>query len=94
MIKDLVQITNELDDSKLFLENIALIENELKIKTSKKKTKYLINMLWSIVEVSDDKNLYKKTLNYILGNFESFYEHPEVRTLVFQIIGNIKIELM
>ncbi len=51
-------------------------------------------MLWSIVEVSDDKNLYKKTLNYILGNFESFYEHPEVRTLVFQIIGNIKIELM
>ena len=39
MIKDLVQITNELDDSKLFLENIALIENELKIKTSKKKNK-------------------------------------------------------
>ena len=94
LIKDLVKITNELNDSELLLENIKLIKNELKIKATKKKTKFLINMLWSIVEISDDKNLYAKTLNYLLKDFETYYAEPEVRTLVFQIIGNLKIQLM
>ena len=94
LIKDLVKITNELNDSELLLENIKLIENELKIKASKEKTKFLINLLWSIVEISDDKKLYEKTLNYLLTDFETYYAEPEVRTLVFQIIGNLKIELM
>ena len=94
LIKDLVTITNELNDSELLLENIKLIKNELKIKATKKKTKFLINMLWSIVEISDDRNLYEKTLNYLLKDFETYYAEPEVRTLVFQIIGNLKIQLM
>ena len=94
LIKDLVKITNELNDSELLLENIKLIENELKIKASKEKTKFLINLLWSIVEISDDKKLYEKTLNYLLTDFETYYSEPEVRTLVFQIIGNLKIQLM
>ena len=94
MIKDLVEITSELGNSKLLLENISLIENELKDRTSKKKTKYLINLLWSIVELSDKKILYEKTLNYLLTDFEKFSDQPEVKTLVFQIIGNIKISLM
>ena len=40
-------------------------------------------MLWSIVEISDDRNLYEKTLNYLLKDFETYYAEPEVRTLVF-----------
>ena len=94
LIKDLVTITNELNDSELLLENIKLIENELKIKSSPKKTKFLINLLWGIVELSDDKKLYEETLNYLLKDFETYYSEPEIRTLVFQIIGNLKIQLM
>ena len=94
MIKDLVDISNELGRSKLLLGNISLIENELKVRTTKKKTKYLINLLWSIVEISDEKQLYKRTLNYLLKDFENFNDQPEVKTLVFQIIGNIKFTLM
>ena len=94
MIKDLVDISNELGSSKLLLGNISLIENELKVRTTKKKTKYLINLLWSIVELSDEKQLYKRTLNYLLKDFENFNDQPEVKSLVFQIIGNIKITLM
>jgi len=94
LIKDLVDISNELGDSQLLLENISLIENELKIQISKTKSKYLINMLWSIVELSNDKELYEKTLNYLLKELEDFYDQPEIRALVFQIIGNIKMVLM
>ncbi len=94
MIKDLVDISNELSNINLLKKNITLIEKELKIRTSNSKTKYLINLLWTIVELSNEKDLYEKTLKYLLTDINYFYDQPEVRTVVFQIIGNIKIALM
>ena len=94
IINDLVNISNELENSKLHIENFGLIEKELKFSTSKKKTKYLINILWGMVELNSEPELNEKALNYLLSDFENFYDKPEVRTIVFQIIGNLKIELM
>jgi len=94
IIKDLIDISNELNNPNLHLENFSLIKNELKLSKSKKKTKYLINLLWSIVELNSEPELNDKALNFLLSDFKHFYDQPEVRTLVFQIIGNLKFELM
>ena len=54
---------------------------------SKKKTAYLINLLWSMIELNNEPKLNQKALDYLLKDIEFFYNQPEVRPLVFQIIG-------
>jgi len=94
LISEKVKIAIELGDSKLLLESVDLIDKGLDPSTSTSQTSDLLNLLDSIVAVNKDPKLYKKALNYLLTDFEQLYKRAEVRTDVFRIIGNLKMELM
>jgi len=94
LISEKVKIAIELGDSKLLLESVDLIDTGLDQSTSTSQTRDLLNLLDSIVAVNKDPEVYKKALNYLLTDFEQLYKRAEVRTDVFRIIGNLKMELM
>tara|TARA_B100000953_G_scaffold121076_1_gene99712 strand:- start:15 stop:707 length:693 start_codon:yes stop_codon:yes gene_type:complete len=94
LISEMVKIASELGDSKLLLESVDLIDTGLDQSTSTSQTRDLLNLLDSIVAVNKDPEVYKKALNYLLTDFEQLYKRAEVRTDVFRIIGNLKMELM
>ena len=94
LISEMVKIASELRDSKLLLESVGLIDTGLDQLTSTGQTKDLLNLIESIVAVNKDPEVYKKALNYLLTDFEQLYKRAEVRTDVFRIIGNLKMELM
>ena len=94
LISEMVKISNELGDSKLLLEIVDLIDTGLDQSTSTIQTRDLLKLLDSMVAVNKEPELYKKALNYLLTDFEQLYKRAEVRTDVFRIIGNLKMELM
>jgi hypothetical protein len=94
LISEKVKIAIELGDSKLLLESVDLIDKGLDQSTSTSQTRDLLNLLDSIVAVNKDREVYKKALNYLLTDFEQLYKRAEVRSDVFRIIGNLKMELM
>ena len=94
LISEMVKITSELGDSKLLLESVDLIDAGLEQSTSTRQTRDLLNLLDNMVAVNKEREVYKKALNYLLTDFEQLYKRAEVRTDIFRIIGNLKMELM
>jgi tetratricopeptide (TPR) repeat protein len=94
LIQQLVNISNELGESKLLLESLDIIVIALDTSYSKKETKDLINLLGSVVALNKTPEVHQKTLNYLLKDFEHFYEQTEIRPHILQLIGTLKMELM
>jgi len=47
-----------------------------------------------MVALNKAPEVQQKALNYLLTDFEQFYEQTEIRPHVLQIIGTLKMELM
>ncbi len=94
LIQELVNISNELGDSKMLLESVELIKTGLEKFTSTKQTMDLINLLGSVVALNKEPEVQQKALNYLLTDFEKFYDQTEVRPQVLQLIGTLKMELL
>lgn len=94
LIQEMVNISNDLGDTKLLLESVELIKTGLEKSSSTKQTRDLIKLLGSVVALNKEPEVYQKALNYLLTNFEQFYDQTLVRPHVLQIIGNLKMELM
>ena len=94
LIQELVNISNELGDSKMLLESVELIKTGLEKFTSTKQTLDLINLLGSVVALNKEPEVQQKALNYLLTDFEKFYDQTEVRPQVLQLIGTLKMELL
>ena len=90
----MVNISNELGDSKILLESVELIKTGLEKFTSTKQTMDLINLLGSVVALNKEPEVQQKALNYLLTDFEKFYDQTEVRPQVLQLIGTLKMELL
>ena len=94
LIQQLVNISNELGESKLLLDSLDIIKTGLDRSSSKKQTRDFINLLGSVVTLNQTPEVHQKALNYLLKDFEQFYEQAEIRPHVLQIIGTLKMELM
>jgi tetratricopeptide (TPR) repeat protein len=94
LIQELVNISNDLGDSKLLLDSLDIIKTGLDTSSSKKQTRDLINLLGSVVALNKTPEVHLKALNYLLTDFEKFYKQTEIRPHVLQIIGTLKMELM
>ena len=94
LIQELVNISNELGESKLLLDSLHLIKTGLDTSSSKRHTRDLINLLGNMVSLNKKPEVHQKTLNYLLKDFEKFYKQTEIRPHVMQIIGTLKMELM
>jgi hypothetical protein len=94
LVQEIIDIADELADSKLIFESVDLIYTGLDQSTSTKHTRDLIYLLGSVVSTNKDLALQQKALNYLLTDFEQLYKHSEVRPEVFRIIGNLKLEMM
>ena len=94
LIQKLVNISNELAESKLLLDSLDLIKTGLDASSSRKQTRDLINLLGSVVALNKAPEVQQKALNYLLTDFEQFYDQTEIRPDVLQIIGTLKMELM
>ena len=94
LIQQLVNISNELGESKLILDSLDIIKTGLDTSSSKKQTRELINLLGNVVALNKTPEVHQKALNYLLKDFEQFYEQTEIRPHVLQIIGTLKMELM
>jgi hypothetical protein len=71
-----------------------LIKTGLDASSSRKQTRDLINLLGSVVALNKAPEVQQKALNYLLTDFEQFYDQTEIRPDVLQIIGTLKMELM
>jgi tetratricopeptide (TPR) repeat protein len=94
LVQEIIDIADELADSKLIFESVDLIYTGLDQSTSSRHTRDLIILLGSVVSTNKDLALQQKALNYLLTDFEQLYKHSEVRPEVFRIIGNLKLEMM
>mgnify|MGYP000011612596 FL=1 len=94
LIQELANISNEIGESKLILDSLDMIKTGLDKSSSKKQTLDLINLLSSVVALNKAPEVQQKALNYLLTDFEQFYEQTEIRPHVLQIIGTLKMELM
>ena len=94
LIQKLVNISNELGDSKLLLASLDLIKDGLEKSSSNKQTRDLINLLDSVVALNKAPEVQQKALNYLLTDFEQFYDKTEIRPQIMQLIGTLKMELM
>jgi len=94
LIQELVNISNEIGESKMLLDSLDMIKTGLNTSSSKKQTRDLINLLGSMVALNKEPEVQQKALNYLLTDFEQFYEQTEIRPHVLQIIGTLKMELM
>ena len=94
LVQEIIDIADELADSKLIFESVDLIYTGLDQSTSTIHTRDLTYLLGSVVSTNKDLTLQQKALNYLLTDFEQLYKHSEVRPEVFRIIGNLKLEML
>ena len=94
LIQELANISNEIGESKLILDSLDMIKTGLDKSSSEKQTLDLIHLLSSVVALNKAPEVQQKALNYLLTDFELFYEQTEIRPHVMKIIGTLKMELM
>ena len=94
LIKEMVNISNEIGESKLLLNSLDMIKTGLDTTSSKKQSRDLINLLGSVVAMNKSPEVHQKALNYLLTDFGQFYDQTEIRLHVLQIIGTLKMKLM
>ncbi|GIT06656.1 MAG: hypothetical protein CM1200mP30_02860 [Pseudomonadota bacterium] len=51
-------------------------------------------LLEKIVSRNKEKSIHEKALNFLLADFGKLYQQVEIRSQVFQLVGNLKMDLM
>ena len=78
----------------MLLDSLDMVKTCLDTSSSNKQTLDLIILLNSVIALNKAEEVHQKALNYLLTDFEQFYEQTEIRPHVLQIIGTLKMELM
>jgi len=94
LISKLVDIAEKMDDSKKILESLDVVISGIKYSSSKSQTEDFLMLFGKIVSRNKEKRIHKKALNFLLADFGSLYQQVEIRQKVFQLVGNLKMELM
>ena len=94
LITKLVNIAEKMGDSKKVLESFDIVISGIKHSSSRSQTEDFLTLLEKIVSRNKEKRIFEKALNFLLTDFGKLYQQAEFRPQVFQLVGNLKMELM
>ena len=94
LITKLVGIAEKMGDSKKIIESIDIVISGIKHSSSRVQTEEFLTLLEKIVSRNKEKSIHEKALNSLLADFGKLYQQVEIRPQVFQLVGNLKMELM
>ena len=94
LITKLVNIAEKIGDSKKVLESFDIVISGIKHSSSRSQTEDFLMLLEKIVSRNKEKRIQEKALNFLLTDFGKLYQQAEIRPQVFQLVGNLKMELM
>ena len=94
LITKLVNIAEKMGDSKKVLESIDIVISGIKHSSSRNQTEDFLTLLERMVSRNKEKIIFEKALNFLLTDFGKLYQKAEFRPQVFQLVGNLKMELM
>ena len=94
LITKLVNIAEKMGDSKKVLESFDIVISGIKHSSSRSQTEDFLTLLEKIVSRNKEKRIFEKALNFLLTDFRNLYQQAEFRPQVFQLVGNLKMELM
>ena len=83
-----------MDDSKKVLESLDIVISGIKNSSSRSQTENFLMLFEKIVIRNKGKRIHEKALNFLLADFGKLYQQSEIRSQVFQLVGNLKMELM
>ena len=94
LITKMVGIAEKMGDSKKVIESIDIVISGIKHSSSRVQTEEFLTLLEKIVSRNKEKRIREKALNFLLADFGKLYQKIEIRPKVFQLVGNLKMELM
>jgi len=94
LITKLVNIAEKMGDPKKVLESIDIVISGIKHSSSRSQTEDFLMLLEKMVSRNKEKRIHEKALNFLLTDFGELYQQAEFRPQVFQLVGNLKMELM
>jgi len=94
LITKMVGIAEKMGDSKKVIESIDIVISGIKHSSSRSQTEDFLTLLEKIVSRNKEKKIHEKALNFLLADFGELYQQVEIRSQVFQLVGNLKVELM
>ena len=94
LITKLVNIAEKMGDSKKVLESFDIVISGIKHSSSRSQTEDFLMLLEKIVSRNKEKSIHEKALNFLLADFGKLYQQVEIRSQVFQLVGNLKMDLM
>ena len=94
LITKLVNVAEKIGDSKKVLESFDIVISGIKHSSSRSQTEDFLMLLEKIVSRNKEKRIHEKALNFLLADFGKLHQQVEIRPQVFQLLGNLKMELM
>ena len=94
LITKLVNIAEKMGDYKKVLESFDIVISAIKHSSSKRQTGDFLMLLEKMVSRNKEKRIHEKALNFLLADFGKLHQQVEIRPQVFQLLGNLKMELM
>jgi len=94
LITKMVGIAEKMGDSKKVSEGIDIVISVIKHSSSRNQTEDFLTLLEKMVSRNKEKIIFEKALNFLLTDFGKLYQQAEFRPQVFQLVGNLKMELM
>ncbi len=94
LITKLVNIAEKMGDYKKVVESIDIVISGIKHSSSRVQTEEFLTLLEKIVSRNKEKSIHEKALNFLLADFGELYQQVEIRSQVFQLVGNLKMGIM
>ena len=94
LITKLVNIAEKIGDSKNVLESFDIVISAIKHSSSRRQTGDFLMLLEKMVSRNKEKRIHEKALNFLLVDFGKLHQQVEIRSQVFQLLGNLKMALM
>jgi hypothetical protein len=94
LITKLVNIAEKMEDTKKVLESFDIVISGIKNSSSRIQTEDFLILFEKIVSRNKEKSIHEKALNFLLADFGKLYQQVAIRPKVFQLVGNLKMELM
>lgn len=94
VLAEMSRIASQIGESEALRIGLDSVRTELKQSRNPRNSSGLLEMLDSMVSVSNDPRLREQALNQLLTDFELLHRQEDLRPQLFQLIGNIKLGLM
>ena len=75
-------------------QTVPYRQSTMKVSSSGNQTEEFLILFEKIVSRNKGKKLSEKALNFLLADFGQLYQNEAIRPQVFELLGNLKMELM